>query len=286
MSLVDEKVNKINTNVIEIKTDVIEMRRKQGDEEERAILDWISPGDGHARQQSDYFKRHHEGTGQWLLDSEEYKAWLAAPGETLFRWGMPGAGKTVLTSIVVDHLLKEQPHAGVGYVYCNFQNQDSQKVEDLLSALLKQLALGLSPLPQSVRDLYEKHNRKTRTPLLADEIYQCLETVVTSSNRGRTFIVVDALDECLGPDGEPSDLMAELFRLRGSCGVNLFVTSRPIPEIMGKFSPGVSAEIKAHETDVVQYLNGHMSRLPRFVKDTPGLVDAIKKEIMVAVRGM
>jgi hypothetical protein len=80
--------------------------------------------------------------------------------------------------------------------------------------------------------------------------------------------------------------MVELFRLQDICGVNLFVTSRPIPVIMRKFSPRVSAEIKAHETDVVQYLNGHMSRLPRFVMDTHGLVDYIKQEIMGAVRGM
>jgi Cdc6-like AAA superfamily ATPase len=277
----------VNENVEEIKTNVAEMRRKQGEAEECAILDWISPGDAHANQQSDYFKRHQEGTGQWLLNSEEYRAWLTGRGETLFRWGMPGAGKTVLTSIVVNHLLRQQqPSVGVAYVYCNFQRQDSQKVEDLLSVLLKQLTLGLSSLPETVRELYETHTTKTRTPPSAEGILQCLKSVIASSKRERTFIVVDALDECLGPDGDPSDLMVELFRLQDICPVNLFVTSRPIPDIMRKFSPGVSAEIKAHETDVVQYLNGHMSRLPRFVMDTPGLVDAIKQEIMVAVRGM
>jgi Ni2+-binding GTPase involved in maturation of urease and hydrogenase len=60
--------------------------------------------------------------------------------QTLFCPGIPGAGKTILTSIVVENLLtrfKDEPSVKIAYVYCNFRSQDQQRVEDLLASLLK-----------------------------------------------------------------------------------------------------------------------------------------------------
>jgi hypothetical protein len=44
-------------------------------EEDQAILDWLTPVD-YAPQQSDFISRRQTGTGQWLLDSAEFQAWL------------------------------------------------------------------------------------------------------------------------------------------------------------------------------------------------------------------
>lgn len=45
------------------------------------------------------------GTGQWLLHTEEFESWLGSSSNaTLWCRGIPGAGKTVLASLVLDHL--------------------------------------------------------------------------------------------------------------------------------------------------------------------------------------
>lgn len=126
-------------------------------EEQTRILNWLSPIN-YAPQQSDFIRRRQEGTGQWLLDSEEYQAWLDARGQTLFCPGIPGAGKTILTAIVVDDLNKrsfENP-IGLVYIYCNFRRQDEQNVDSLLANILKQLAERQPSLPESVKSVYEK----------------------------------------------------------------------------------------------------------------------------------
>ena len=82
---------------------VVKLVRHQDDQERQAIIDWLSPVD-YTSQQSDFIGRRQAGTGQWLFGSEEFQAWLNKNKLTLFCPGIPGAGKTMITSIVVNHL--------------------------------------------------------------------------------------------------------------------------------------------------------------------------------------
>src|SRR5436305_864300 len=72
-------------------------------QERRIICDWLSPID-YGTQQSDFISRRQEGTGQWLLNSDEFQQWTSQKKQTLFCPGIPGAGKTMISSIIVDHL--------------------------------------------------------------------------------------------------------------------------------------------------------------------------------------
>jgi hypothetical protein len=137
--------------------DIHYMKVQQDDQDCQKILDWLTPVD-YGPQQSNYFKRRQRGTGQWLLDSAKYQTWLNIGKQTLFCPGIPGAGKTIPTSIIVDDLIagfQNNPTVSIVYIYCNFQRKDKQKIDDLLTSLLKQLPQGQSSLPDSVKDLYD-----------------------------------------------------------------------------------------------------------------------------------
>lgn len=126
-------------------------------EQQLATLNWLTPVD-YAAQQSDFINRRQAGTGQWLLDSPEFKTWVEAEKQTLFCPGIPGAGKTIITSIVVEELLshvKNNQSIGVAYLYCDFRRQDEQNAKDLLVSLLKQLTQDRPSLPDSVTSLYD-----------------------------------------------------------------------------------------------------------------------------------
>jgi hypothetical protein len=110
-------------------------------EEHQVILNWLTPID-YAPQQNDFIKRRQEGTGEWLLKSNKFQDWVNQIRQSLFCPGIPGAGKTMLTSITVEHLctkFQNDTTVGIAYVYCNFRRQDEQKPHNLLSSLLKQL---------------------------------------------------------------------------------------------------------------------------------------------------
>ena len=106
----------------------------------KELLTWLTKTD-YGSQQSDFLSRRQEGTGQWFLDSDEFQRWCKGNRQTLLCTGMPGAGKTIMVSIVVDYLFTKYENdndIGIAYLYCNFRRKDEQKPVNLLASLLKQ----------------------------------------------------------------------------------------------------------------------------------------------------
>jgi Cdc6-like AAA superfamily ATPase len=259
------------------------LREHQVTSEQQTILDWITPID-YAPQQSDFISRRQAGTGQWLLNSMEFKAWAETDKETLFCSGIPGAGKTIITSIVVEELttrFENDTSIGIAYVYCNFRRQHEQKAEDLVASLLKQLNQGRSPLPESLKSLYENHKTRRTRPSL-DELSRSLQSV--SALYSGIFIMVDAIDETAGACR--ARFLTEIYSLRAKCNINLFVTSRIIPEISQMFEENMHLEIRADKEDIERYLEGHMGQLSSFDEWDLKLQHEIKNGISDAVDGM
>ncbi|KAK6859710.1 hypothetical protein PG995_003346 [Apiospora arundinis] len=272
-------------NVVRLVKVQDEFVKRQGQQDHQEILDWLTPID-FAAQQSDFIRRRQSGTGQWLLDSPEYRKWVESRKGALFCPGIPGAGKTILSSIAVENL-QDNFHGdssiGICYAYCNFRRSDEQKLDDLFASLVKQLAQGQSPFPGSVKDLYGRHKER-RTRPSTDDLSRTLHSVVATFSR--VFILVDALDECTSSDGCRSRLISELQKLQADLGANILATSRFIPEITARFKEAVQLEIRASESDISTYLNGNLSHLPGFVSRNLQLQAEIKQSIIKCVDGM
>ncbi len=270
--------------VSRIDADVENVRSKLDRKEDIGILQWLSPID-YGIQQSDFINRRQPETGQWLLGSETYKEWLNARGKTLFCPGIPGSGKTILTSIVIDNITRIMNHqtVGIAYLYCNFKRQDEQTLDSLLRNLLKQLAQSQSPLPHDLKDLYDRAKRTGIRPSL-DDISRVLQSI--SALYSQAFIVVDALDECQTSGGCLSTLLSRIFALQDNTGINFFATSRHITDIERRFEGCLTQEVLAINGDVRRYMEGHMVHLPSFIRNKPHLREEISNVIRRAADGM
>jgi Cdc6-like AAA superfamily ATPase len=258
---------------------------RERQEEHQTIVNWLTPVD-YALKQSDFISQRQAKTGRWLLDSQEFQEWLKADKRTLFCPGIPGAGKTILTSIVVEELntiFQNDGSVGIAYLYYNIQDENGQKPEDMLASLLKQLVQEQSFVPDCVKSLYNRHKDKRTRPSI-DEISNTLCSV--TSNYSRVFIIVDAVDECQVKNGWRKEFLTKIFNLQTNHRANLFATSRFIPEIEKQFEGSMRLEIRARKNDVQKYINEHMSRLRPFVSENPLLQDEIKREIVETVDGM
>ncbi|KAL6901316.1 hypothetical protein GGI43DRAFT_422769 [Trichoderma evansii] len=246
---VAENVANINTNVEDIRSHIIS-------QQDLKILNWLADSD-YSSQKNDYFNRHQEGTGQWLLDSAVYQGWLSKSKQNLICPGIPGAGKTILTAIVIENLrsrFSNDPKVGVAYNFYNFNRQAQQTANKFMASLLRQLCPPEFPLPEAVKSLHDNHSRENTRPSL-EEILRALKAVVKTFSR------------------EEAD-------------INIFATSRPNLEIEKEFQRCTLVDIVASRDDICKYIDGYMSTHPRYVHKSTDLKERIKTEIANTAEGM
>ncbi|EUC43918.1 hypothetical protein COCMIDRAFT_6696 [Bipolaris oryzae ATCC 44560] len=277
---VKDILSDVHDTVSKTEADVKTVRSRLDRKEDLDVLNWLTPTD-YGPRQSDVLRRREQGTGQWILDSFKYQNWLKTEKQTLFCSGIPGAGKTILTSIVIDDLttqFSEDPSVGIAYIYCNFQRQSEQSIDDLLISLLKQLAESQPSSLESIKDLYRRHDTQRTRPSL-EEISSTLRSVVASYSR--VFIVVDALDECQTSNDCRGRFLSTIFDLQAS----IFATSRINGEIAKEFENATSIEIRATDGDVDVYLNARMKLQSSDILDDP-IRAMIKEEVIGTIDGM
>ncbi|KAK2811246.1 hypothetical protein FQN50_002343 [Emmonsiellopsis sp. PD_5] len=249
------------------------------------ILNWLA-SENHNHQQARYRDERHRDTGLWFLGSTEFQSWENGRGKTMFCPGTPGVGKTIMTSIVIDHLLSTRLDAktGIAFFYLDYADQQEQTLTNLLAGLLRQLAYSDGTIHDSVKMLYNNRNKAPR-PTLKD-ISDALTSVTSSFET--VFFIVDALDECQSPKCRKG-LMEELLRLQSQFEANIFTTSRPNPKITQMLPPSsvIIKEIVASSKDLENYVLDELLKVyPGGVNEYMDLLDEAKRDILHAGSGI
>ncbi|OBT73030.1 hypothetical protein VF21_07727 [Pseudogymnoascus sp. 05NY08] len=218
------------------------------------IFNWISKSEHDQKHQAVRSPRV-EGTGGWLLERMEYTRWRddASSSNILWCHGIQGSGKTVLTSMVIDDLRNSFPSHGfpVAFLYFDYQDQDQQTLNNMLSSILRQIVAMMLEIPKSVADAYEA-SQSSGSHLPMHELEKMI--LETAETIPRAYIVIDALDEC-----EESrcrrPFLQFISRLSQAQAVRLFVTSRECYyDISAFFSTYPQIEIQAHDYDLRRYM--------------------------------
>ncbi|KAI4235910.1 MAG: hypothetical protein LQ349_002852 [Xanthoria aureola] len=278
-------IGKIDQRVTAVSQSLERLHIEDDVKKRQEILAWFSPLNFFKTQQ-DVFGRREDGTGQWLIESPTFQNWLSGSHPTLCCTGIPGAGKSILASAVVDYLRKAQPKTsaiGVAAVYCNFKERQMQTPENLLAGVCAQLAETLSgPLPIALVDIYRSHSRLDTRPTLI-EILKVLESTVDRLDTA--YLVIDALDEC--SEQVRNVLLTRIDSLAGNTRV--LVTTRHVDDIVNRYREIPKIEIRATEIDLTNYITSRIvssTRLTRTVRDHPALEQEICERVISKADGM
>ncbi|PNS21069.1 Palmitoyltransferase akr1 [Sphaceloma murrayae] len=251
-------------------------------DDETRMLDWLTAID-YGPTQSDHLRKRLEGTGNWLLESPAYQDWLSEKGKALFCPGIPGAGKTVLSALVIDHITRKFPESTVAYIFLDHKQQAMQSIEQLLGSLIKQVAAQTVLFPKPVQELHDMHERQRTRPSYT-ELASALGSVIAAQTD--VFIVVDALDECADAEGCRSSLIETILDLKKSLSTRIFATSRFLPDVIEGLKEATTLEIKARDTDVRTYLEAQVQRLPQTLKSDREFCEAIISSVLALTNGM
>ena len=270
-----------------MKDGVDKLNRQHDDQQRQILADWLAPAD-FSNQHTDFISRRQKGTGEWLLDSREYTEWRSGTHPTLLCHGIPGAGKTMMSAIIVEDLWKHFGHHteyAIAYAYCSYKRQNEQTLVNLLATLVRQLLQERIVSFDALQSLYQRHVHRNTRPSV-DELRSLL--YIVAETYSRVFIVVDALDECTNTDCTRDLLLSDLFHLQDQSKtvVCLLATTREIREILSQFEDCVKREIRASDDDVSTYVNSQICRLAPCVARRNDLQDEIKTNIIEAVDGM
>lgn len=254
LSVVHNEVSQINKNVAHI---LQAAKTEQSDK----VISWLNPPDPATNlvAATRYLDEPFSSPTSWFLESEAFRNWRNGSLAYLWIHGMPGCGKTVLTSSILRTI-----NSRVLYYLFDFSDSRKQTYDGLVSSLVFQQS-GLDKSAQEdLERLFRDHDngrKQVETSRLAEVFERNLRLITT------THIVIDALDEC-------TELKQILFWLRQLCqkheAVRLIITSRPLEFIKANVSQWIpneaiiSADGEATKKEIKRYIQQRLDNGDEF----------------------
>ncbi|KAF3929752.1 hypothetical protein ABW19_dt0202017 [Dactylella cylindrospora] len=243
---------------IESKQEIEERNKvkKKLDAQQAEALDWLSTYK--TRKHVEMKRVRHPGTSEWFRDCEEYREWLKRPNSLLWFDGIPGAGKSVLTSAVIEELqLLENEKTVVAYFYIEYSSDESQKFHTVVGTLLRQI-IERNLESFSILDDYRTKYKDEFRNLTFDQALEL--TTGLSDFFATTILVVDGLDESEGNDR--GEILKFLSTLGGSPhgSIKVIATSRRHYDIQKMLAQFLNISIAARSTDVQLFVAAELEK--------------------------
>lgn len=256
-------------------------------ERHKSILNWLNVTDPSVNHNAARLK-HEPTTGDWLLESEIFTTWKEAKKSSLWLYGKPGAGKTILCSTLIEHIKSSCAGSGVStdryaYFYFDFSDAQKQTVSNMLCSFISQLSVTY--LSDKVDELYKRCNDGRHRPCV-DDLVKILISLFSGSHR--TYLIVDAMDEC----SERKQLLTSLRAIIQPTSVhgNVLLTSREEQDISerltGVVSKSVDLDCGGLDSDIDRYIRKCLDNDSDWQNDTSELKEEIREALVKRAHGM
>lgn len=175
------------------------------------------------------FKRRHPGTGRWFLDNDRYTSWQSEPNSLIWVSGIPGCGKSVLSSSIIADIeasCTQDPDKMFAYFYFDFNDLKMQDPDGMVKSLVTQLFLHCIKISADLEAHYRScaDGQQQPSPAVWLSVLRML-----INEFPETYIIIDALDEC----SDRKELLLILTTMVNwkLDNLHILVTSRPEHDI-------------------------------------------------------
>lgn len=281
----------IETARREISEIKIGIHNSQIDELRQKIREWLSAPD----PSSNYIKAlrdRYEATGSWFLATDTYSNWLSTPTSLVWMHGIPGCGKTVLSSTVIQNISKyceSRTGSIVLYFYFDFNDIEKQKYAKMLRSLVTQLCSQCANTPKVLESLYSSCRNGEQQPTDSSLLAALCQMIGQFED---VYVILDALDECL----ERQELLASIQQLiRCNDGrIHILTTSRMEKDIEESMEPFTNNREKIRirsmliDNDIRSYVRGRLQTDPTLKRwqKQPKMQKEIEDTLMDKTDGM
>jgi Cdc6-like AAA superfamily ATPase len=265
------------------------VERLYQDSQRNQIHSWLSPPDVSINLNEASSKRY-EGTGLWFLESEQFQQWKSGARKHLWIHGMPGCGKTILSSTIIKHLHRDRVQSShVVLEFFDFNDTDKQMVNKMFRSLVTQLYFRCEKSRKELDTLFSKCEYGRQQPT-TEALFATLHGMMSFSDKVQ--IIIDALDECR-ERREMIQWMQKLVNI-GDQRLYLLLTSRQESDIESGLKSCIlekdfiSIQQNAVDGDIREYIRGIIHGDNEFGRwqSKPSVLEEIEVELMKKAGGM
>ena len=251
------------------------------------IRGWLSAPDPSSNHNSAQ-KKKQPTTGEWFTQSREFTDWKTQPRSFIWLHGIPGCGKTILASTIIQDVIRSfQSHPGiaVAYFYFDYNNSEKQSTGTFLRSLIVQLSGQCPILPDFLQSAYSQSQNGQQQP--TDESLELLICQMLK-NFDNIYILVDALDECT----DRESLLEFKEKLMGwkLDGLHLLTTSRKERDIddslQGLVTNQISIQSALVDADIRVHVLERISSDPKLGKWPVNIKKEIEDALTNGAKGM
>jgi hypothetical protein len=180
---------------------------------------------------------------------------------------------------------KSAPLDQVIYFYFNFSDKEKRTYRNAVASLLTQLCTVKRGLPKAAQDLYSRNDDGKKQAKI-DELEETVYAVLGCSPR--TYIILDALDEC----EDREDLLSFIQRLlrrdpRNACLLALSRREEDIENVLSGLAPHeVCLQSTFVKPDIELHVQERLNNDPRMSKWPSVLKDEASEALIEGANGM
>ena len=235
--------------------ETFELRRQS--QMAREVLEWLADSEG---CQEEYLHKlsddRQPGTCNWILEESQTRSWIEEDCGTGRLWitGIPGAGKSFLCTLVIQHLQTRKDRSTL-YYFCGQQSSGPVACVNILRTLIVQLLrqnLEMTPL---VHEAFLQKITQNSSPAIRKMFIQILPNVKPA------YILIDGIDE-LRPAMQQEVLKYLIdIQKQADYPCRLLVFSREEPQIK-KFLHGNHIKLEGRTAEgLILYIDSKVKEL-------------------------
>ena len=253
-----------------------------------AVLKWYKTSDPETNHRLSKEKRE-PGTATWVFENETFLGWYGSPGSVLWLHGIPGAGKTILCSAMIDYLQTECGGPGGGsvlYFYFDFADGRKQSAHSFIKSLVYQVLSTEDAIAEPAMDLYRARNSGTEEADV-DELFYVFVDLLSAPET--TYVCVDALDECT--ELERRRILQLVGDMSSAKNVSVSITSRrevDVEDALARMPTcrAIQIESAAVDADVRTYASNVIAQDLKLSKWRPNIRHEMLDAVVEGSHGM
>ncbi|XXG99472.1 hypothetical protein Hte_005811 [Hypoxylon texense] len=268
----------------------------------QVILEWLGAPDPSFRH-NELRKKRAKDTGSWLLNSAAFRMWRDSERSSFWLHGIPGCGKSVLSSTVIEHIRHYDScgrDVALAYYHFDFSDEVISTSGLMLRSLISQLSSWNGEPPGALEKcaaekFYKSSYAKSdRLATYRDGVAQPSDEDLINILRGITeeledvILVIDALDECI----DQHELIEHIDPILSwnTKGLRIFLSSRNTPVIASVLDTKATLTVRAESTnvgeDIKTFVQDQLKTHPKLRKWPASLRNEIHDTLIDGAHGM